>query len=50
MKCQIEGGSNAGLGFTPFTDGQLWILDGEKLQDKRYGNTGCGVFKRGVQN
>ena len=37
MKCQIEGG----LGFTPFTDGQLWILDGVKLQDKK------GLWKRG---
>ena len=37
MKCQIKGG----LGFSPFSDGQLWMLDGEKLQDKK------GLWKRG---
>ena len=37
MKCKIEGG----LGFNPFSDEQLWKLDGKMLQNKK------GLWKSG---
>ena len=39
MKCNIEGG----LGFNPFSDEQLWKLDGKMLENKK------GLWKSGVK-
>ena len=39
MKCKIEGG----LGFSPFSDAQIWMLDDVMLQNKK------GLWKRGEQ-
>ena len=39
MKCKIEGG----LGFPPFSDEQLWKLDGRMLENKK------GLWKSGAK-
>ena len=40
----------ANLGNFETYSNQVSILSGPSMKHAKYGNTGCGVFKQGVQN